>query len=439
MNNLSITQKLVIALIIISLIPYAVISYMNYSAEKNALEKNVFEDLSALAEAKSTHISTVINFRISQVKEISSSNFMQEIEHQTDKNLILNLRRVKKEIPEFLEISALDLQGRVVASTDSALMNKNYSEEDHFNKAREKTYLGNIEFYDNRTGYMISSPVLNRTTGKLIGVLAVRVYPLFIYDVTSDYTGLGKSGESLLVHKRDNEIVYLNPLRYDPDAALRLRFLLDSERAQPAILAAKGENGTIRALDYRGIEVFAAYTYSRKVAKGYLSVEIQPESRDEIGELARSFNVMVKKLKESYEDLEQKVKERTGDLIRRNLELAALIKTNQSISAGLDLSRVLEIAVREAVRTVNVSYCSIILIEEGNEYGSIASEYSPEDNLKPSIGERLYLEDCPTLKEAYHGRQYIMIADTRNVELSPKARSSIKKRSISARQLQTRL
>ena len=55
MNNLSITQKLVIALIIISLIPYAVISYMNYSAEKNALEKNVFEDLSALAEAKSTH------------------------------------------------------------------------------------------------------------------------------------------------------------------------------------------------------------------------------------------------------------------------------------------------------------------------------------------------------------------------------------------------
>ena len=490
MNNLSITQKLVIALIIISLIPYAVISYMNYSAEKNALEKNVFEDLSALAEAKSTHISTVINFRISQVKEISSSNFMQEIEHQTDKNLILNLRRVKKEIPEFLEISALDLQGRVVASTDSALMNKNYTEEDFFNKAREKIYLGNIEFYDNRTGYMISSPVLNRTTGKLIGVLAVRVYPLFIYDVTSDYTGLGKSGESLLVQKRDNEIVYLNPLRYDPDAALRLRFLLDSERAQPAILAAKGENGTIRALDYRGIEVFAAYTYipeggwglvvkmdssealtpaanfkertialgifyfavvavlaylvgrrlsgpliklseaSRKVAKGYLSVEIQPESRDEIGELARSFNVMVIKLKELYEDLEQKVKERTGDLIRRNLELAALIKTNQSISAGLDLSRVLEIAVREAVRTVNVSYCSIILIEEGNEYGSIASEYSPEDNLKPSIGERLYLEDCPTLKEAYHGRQYIMIADTRNVELSPKEKDMVQRLDI---------
>ncbi|MCZ7372182.1 MAG: hypothetical protein O8C60_00755 [Candidatus Methanoperedens sp.] len=94
---------------------------MNYSAEKNALEKNVFEDLSALTEAKSTHISTVVNFRISQVKEISSSNFMQEIEHQTDKNLILNLRRVKKEIPEFLEISALTMLPAIIQGWGKAV------------------------------------------------------------------------------------------------------------------------------------------------------------------------------------------------------------------------------------------------------------------------------------------------------------------------------
>ncbi|HWR26347.1 MAG TPA: GAF domain-containing protein, partial [candidate division Zixibacteria bacterium] len=133
---------------------------------------------------------------------------------------------------------------------------------------------------------------------------------------------------------------------------------------------------------------------------------------------------------ELYEDLEQKVKERTGDLIRRNLELAALIKTNQSISAGLDLSRVLEIAVREAVRIMNVSYCSIILIKEGDEYGSIASEYSPADDLETSVGERLHLEDCPTLKEAYHGRQYIMIADTSNADLSPKEKEMMQRLDI---------
>lgn len=90
-----------------ALLPYAVISYVNYSAEKSALEKKVFDELSALAEAKKTPISTVVNFRIEQVKEIATSNFMQEIGSKNTSNLNLNIERVKKEIPVFFEISAL--------------------------------------------------------------------------------------------------------------------------------------------------------------------------------------------------------------------------------------------------------------------------------------------------------------------------------------------
>lgn len=492
MKSLRISQKLIIALIIISLLPYAVISYINYSAEKSALEKKVLDDLSALAEAKKTHISTVVNLRIEQVKGITTTNFIQEIEKGNTPYINLNLERVKKEIPVFFEISAFDLNGKVVASTESSLINKNYSEEEFFKKAKENVYIGNINYYDNRTGYIISSPVLNRSTGKLIGVLAVRIYPRLVYDVTGDYTGLGESGESLLVQKRGNEVVFLNPLRHKPDAAMNLTFSLDSNLALPSIHAAKGEKGTIQALDYRGKEVFAAYTYipiidwglvvkidssealipvtrskeryfalgifyfaavavlaylfgrrftsplirlsdaSKKVAKGYLTVHIEPESRDEIGELAQSFNVMVQRLKEFYERLEQKVNERTKDLNRRNLELAALIKTNQSISSGLDLSKVLEIAVREAVRIVNVSYSSIVLVEVGKEYGTVVSEYNPGDQLKPSTGEILYLKDCPTLNEAYQGKQPVLVADARRAKLSPKEREMAERMNMSS-------
>ncbi len=480
MKRRSLSQKLIIYLILISIIPYALISYVNYSTESDSLEKKVFDDMNALAEAKTTHITTVLNFRISQVKEIASSNFLQEIEHEKDTNLILNLKRVKKEIPDFLEISAIDLNGTVVASSENMLINSNYSEKDFFIKGKEKLFVGNVEIYDNRTGYLISSPVLNRSTEKLIGELVVRVYPRIIYDVTNDYTGLGKTGESLLVQKRDNDIVYLNPLRHDTGPPMSLRFPLDSTLARPAILAATGKNGTTRALDYRGKDVFAAYTFipagnwglvvkidssealipvsrfkertiafgifyfavvailayligrrftgplvklsnaSKKVAKGYLTVQIEPQSKDEIGELAESFNAMVKKLKELYENLDQKVKERTKDLNKRNLELAALIKTNQSISAGLDLDKVLDIAVREAVKIVNVSYSSIVLVEEGKDYGTIASEYSPHNDLKQSLGENLNLKDCPMLNQAYQERQYVIVTDTLKSELSLK-------------------
>ncbi len=479
--KLNITQKLIIAFIIISLLPYAAISYSNYSAEKNVLENKIFDGLGALAEAKNTHISTVVNFRIAQVREVSTSGFMQEIESKNTSNINFNLLRVKKEIPEFFELSALDLNGTVIASTESGQIGKSHADEP-FKKATENVYIGGIEYYDNITGYTISSPVLKRDTGKLIGVVAVRVYPRFIYDVTADYTGLGESGESLLIQRKGNEVVFLNPLRHNATAALHLRYPLDSEIALPAILAAKGETGTIKALDYRGKEVFAAYTYipiidwglvvkmdssealipvnkfrtraiamgifylavvmalaylfgrrytapirrlsdaSKKVAKGDLTVRIEPESRDEFGELAQSFDVMVTRLREFYERLEQKVEERTRDLNRKNLELAALIKTIQSISAGLDLNKVLEIAVKEAVRTVSVSYCSIVLVEEGKEYGTVVSEYTPKAKLKPSLGEILYLRDCPMLNAAFLEKRYVLVADAQKAGLSPRER-----------------
>ena len=484
MRSLSISQKLILSLILISLLPYALISYINYSAEEKALEKLILDDLSALAEAKNTHISTVIRFRIEQANEIATSNFMQEIGSNNTSNLNFNIERVKKEIPVFLEITALDPDGIVVTSTNQMLINSNFSEKELFRKAKGKPYLGDLEYYDNRTGFIISSPVFNRSTQEFTGVVAFRIYPMLIYDVTDDYTGLGETGESLLVQKRGSEIVFLNPLRHYENVPLSMRFPIDSSIAEPANHAVQGEKGTLRGLDYRGKDVFAAYTYnpiidwgvvvkidssealmpltdfrnrtialgifyfvvisslafifsrkftgplirltnaSKKVAKGYLTIEIEPESKDEIGELAHSFNIMVKKLKELYEGLDMKVKERTRILNRKNIELEALIKTNQSISTGLDLKNVLDIAVREAVKIVNVSYCSFILVNEGNDHGTVTSEYSPLFRMEQALGENINLKDCPTLDEAYHGKKYILIEDTTKAELSPKEKET---------------
>lgn len=485
MKSLSITRKLILSLILISLLPYALISYVNYSAEEKALEKKILDDLSALVEAKNTHISTVVNFRIEQANEIATSNFMQEIGSSNTNNLNFNIERVKKEIPVFLEISAIDREGNVVASTDRILINSNFSEKELFKRAKEKLYIGGLEHYDNRTGFIISSPVFNRSTHEFQGVVAFRIYPKLIYDVTGDYTGLGETGESLLVQKREDYVVFLNPLRHDESAALRLWVPINSPIAEPAKHAANGEMGMLRGLDYRGKDVFAAYTYnsvidwgivvkidssealipvtdlknrsialgifyfavlsalaffigrkftgplirlsnaSKKVAKGYLTVQIEPESTDEIGELAHSFNIMVQKLKELYEGMDMKVKERTRILNRKNIELEALIKTNQSISTGLDLNNVLDTAVREAVRIVNVSYCSIILVDEGKDYGTVTSEYSPLFRLEPSLGDRVDLKDCPTMDEAFQGKQYVLIEDTEKAELSPKEKETV--------------
>lgn len=57
---------------------------------------------------------------------------------------------------------------------------------------------------------------------------------------------------------------------------------------------------------------------------GHLDMRVKMESRDEIGLLARSFNSMARQIQESFETLEDKVKERTAELANANQEIITL-------------------------------------------------------------------------------------------------------------------
>jgi len=266
-KSLSITRKLILYLILISLLPYALISYVNYSAEEKALEKKILDDLSALAEAKNTHISTVIKFRTEQANEIATSNFMQEIGSNNTSNLNFNLERVKKEIPVFLEISAIDTKGNVVASTDRTLINSNFSQKELFNKAKEKLYLGNLEFYDNRTGFIIASPVFNRSTHGFAGVVASGFIQAHIRCYRRLY-GAGRDRRISPCPETGGRYCLFESLRHNESAALHMRLSINSSIAEPARHAVNGEKGVLRGLDYRGKDVFAAYTYNPDINWG---------------------------------------------------------------------------------------------------------------------------------------------------------------------------
>ena len=88
----------------------------------------------------------------------------------------------------------------------------------------------------------------------MLGVLALRINLAdSLYPILRDRTGMGTSGESLIVDERG---MALSELLWRPQAPLRLT--LD---AQPAQLAAHGAAGAIEALDYAGRPVLAAFSY----------------------------------------------------------------------------------------------------------------------------------------------------------------------------------
>ncbi len=70
--------------------------------------------------------------------------------------------------------------------------------------------------------------------------------------------GLGMTGEALLINK---EVRILAPLKHPlPDGTLA-KPLEYQIKAEPAVRAARGEEGIVRTEDYRGITVLAAYRY----------------------------------------------------------------------------------------------------------------------------------------------------------------------------------
>lgn len=86
-----------------------------------------------------------------------------------------------------------------------------------------------------------------------------------LFQLLLDRTGLGQSGETLLVNSKG---MALSELRRRDHAPLQLQ--LDSE---PVKLAARGETGTIEANDYRGREVLAAYTSIPRTGWGFVAKE----------------------------------------------------------------------------------------------------------------------------------------------------------------------
>lgn len=126
-----------------------------------------------------------------------------------------------------------------------------------------------------------------------------------------------------------------------------------------------------------------------QIASGDLSQKVPATRRDEIGILARAFNVMTSKLRILYEDLEQKVRERTQELREANakiryraMQLAISAEVGRVVTSILDrdllLSRVVEL-IRDCFEADSVA---VYLLDDSGQW-TVFQDGSRE------VGERL--------------------------------------------------
>jgi PAS domain S-box-containing protein len=266
----------------------------------------------------------------------------------------------------------------------------------------------------------IAAPVVK--DGKLIGAVALKLSNLDLYNKVNDYSGLGLTGEIVIASQVDEQtILYITPLRNDPDSAFKRSVIIGSDTGIPIQRSIAGVRGNGIEADYRGEEVLATWRYlpgfrwgmvvkidsdeafapvtalrntalilggisllvvfivavlvSRSISRpivsltevaqaitgGDINVQAKAESQDEIGTLANTFNRMTQQLRDFINTLESRVAERT-----RNLELAA--EVGRTVSQVRSLDVMLTDAAELIRQQFDLYYVQVYLVNPSQTY-----------------------------------------------------------------------
>jgi methyl-accepting chemotaxis protein WspA len=289
LSRISITTQLVIWFLCLSLIPCVVLTGIISYVSNQSLKRTVRQGLLALSDAKTTQLETFIRERrgdlnvasrypaivaaIPKLKDVRQKesvdspayvelasmvrpfmmNFVDSFGYSnaylfdTDGTLLFQLK-------SDLDIGSNLLTGRL---KDSELA-------EVFNRVRTllQIEVSDYQMYSGRTepAAFIASPVFN-PQGLIIAFVALELGNQHVFRVFNDYSGLGATGDTMVVMRNGEELTFVAPPRHEPDAAFKVIVRIGSDKSTAIQKAAEGQRGYGEATDYRGRPIVAAWSY----------------------------------------------------------------------------------------------------------------------------------------------------------------------------------
>lgn len=115
---------------------------------------------------------------------------------------------------------------------------------------------------------------------------------------------------------------------------------------------------------------------ANQIIAGNTSAKAEIDSRDEIGVLAETLNVMTSTLRDSIYTLEQRVDERTREIERRSNLLKAVADVGKAITSFRDLSELLQQTTYLIHENFGYYHAGIFLLDEHKEYAVLSAANS---------------------------------------------------------------
>jgi signal transduction histidine kinase len=377
-----IANKISLSFLAAAIIITVVAEFGLLKVSEESLKAQIIAHLETTARSREDHVETYLKLIKVATAQLSKSVVLETfLEARKDdpgwarayEQAMTRLRRTKEVNPAIYEFLLMDAAGKVVASSIPASIGQDRSADTLFTEGLKETHIKGAYYSDIYKIPLIavSAPIINSSTGQAIGVLASRNTLKDLDQITTDRTGLGKSGEIYIVNK---DGYMITPSRRVKDTFLKqkvdtesfrmcMRRKAESETSLKTIICPDymgsmmlGTSAYITGVRWaliaeidiseafaplqklRGIFIFAlilvlatAWFMGRAIAaritsplhklhegieiiaEGNLAYRVGTPAKDEIGQLSRAFDTMTSELKKkivSIYDLNKEVAER---------------------------------------------------------------------------------------------------------------------------------
>jgi len=266
---MKIASKLTLTYLSISLLTLAAIGLLAHHFAQRELSAEVLLRIDHIAQTQQQRLESIIDQNLERLALVASrtqlrlslASYISDPKPQYQEKINRILSDARSSIHEFNDLFVIALGGEIVASTNVSANVTEYSDIQLFVSGKKNNTVDS--FYIDRQrdlGLRLVGPL--KLNGLLIGVLVVDLSADSIVALTSDYHGLGETGETLLVQKTaQGDAQFITPARFDSKAALN-RTMPRDDSESPLIHSLLGEERLFTdAVDYLGHPVIAATRY----------------------------------------------------------------------------------------------------------------------------------------------------------------------------------
>ena len=295
----SIAGRLLLWFLAISLVPCAVLTTITARSATHAREEAVRFNLIRLAAERSSELETYAVERIADATTLATSPNVHGALGGILSGDAARVAQAKASLADlagklgYHELLLLDRAGTIHYSLTPAfevsasilaapLSTTELASGCLRSKALLQTDFTAFQLYAGSPGPIafVTSPIME--DGRVIGVFAGGLGPERVWNVLSNMSGLGETGEIVVGERSGDSVLITAPLRHSPDAAFRMKIPLGVGAGSGTQLAASGQRGDGIVQDYRGNEVVAAWCYLPSYRWG---INVKQDSSEAFAEL----------------------------------------------------------------------------------------------------------------------------------------------------------